>query len=258
MNFTGTYNLLPLIERCEGLPWVPVLVAALYTAFVRRYGTPGLHSLWVQMQVDPEDLAFTFRAWNMGLCAFALWGVYQTHPYLLHLFDWLESCEPPPLSGEEGRAMAAFTMSKFVELGDTLFLVLRGRNVRFIHSFHHASVLLLTWYLFVTKASIGPVFVAMNYLVHVLLYLYYVAMSLPWTVAAAKQCAPVVTMAQILQMVVGLFVSLNTLRIKVQDAQTCHTSVQGALFATTVYGIYLVLFGNLWVQLYGKKLSKQE
>jgi hypothetical protein len=38
-----------------------------------------------------------------------------------------------------------FAWSKVAELGDTLFLVLRKREVIFLHWYHHASVIALTW-----------------------------------------------------------------------------------------------------------------
>lgn len=205
---------------------------------------------WVKTKLDEDDLVFTLRAWNAGLCCFSAWGVVHTYPHLLSALT-LDNCAPAPTLGQEGRAMGLFALSKFVELGDTFFLIIRGKTVRVIHSFHHASVLLLTWHLFVAKASIGPAFVSMNYLVHVMLYLYYVAASLPGGIRAAKACGPVVTASQIIQMVFGFAISFKVLLIKMTNSKPCDTKLHGAVFALVVYSIYLVMFSNLWIKLYG-------
>lgn len=243
------YTVDPLIEKCASVPWVPIAAVIAYVLLVGHFnGKPS--GSWIKTPLDEEDLRFTLRAWNFGLFCFSFWGVCNTYQHLLNAV-LLENCAPAPMLGEEGRAMGTFALSKFVELGDTFFLIIRGKNVRFIHSFHHASVLLLTWYLFVSKASIGPSFVAMNYFVHVLLYLYYVAASLPIGIEMAKKCGPVITAAQIIQMVFGLGISINALLVKLADVRPCDTSSAASFFALVVYSIYLVMFSQLWVRLYG-------
>ena len=243
------YTVEPLIEKCEGMPWIPILTCCLYIHVVKRFGS-GDKVSWIRCPLDSDDLDFTLRAWNGGLFCFSMWGVVHTYKHLLNAV-LLDNCAPAPVLGDEGRAMGLFAMSKFVELGDTFFLIIRGRDVRFIHSFHHSSVLLLTWFLFTGKASIGPAFVALNYLVHVMLYAYYVAASLPATLKTAKKCGPIVTAAQIIQMVFGFMISLKVLIIKFIGSKSCNTSASGALFALVIYSTYLVMFSCLWVALYG-------
>jgi len=250
------YTVDPLIEKCSGMPWMPISAVIAYVLLVGHFnGKAGVS--WIKTPLDDEDLRFTLRAWNFGLFAFSAWGVANTYHHILNAV-LLDNCAPAPLLGEEGRAMGAFALSKFVELGDTFFLIIRGKNVRFIHLFHHASVLLLTWYLFINKASIGPAFVSMNYFVHVMLYLYYVAASLPIGVKLAKKCGPVVTAAQIIQMVFGFSVSAKALAIKLTDSKPCETSSAAAFFALVVYFVYLLMFSHLWVGLYGLPWSPKK
>jgi elongation of very long chain fatty acids protein 6 len=250
------YTLEPLIEKCSSMPWIPIAAVIAYVLLVGHFnGKPN--ASWIKSPLDEEDLRFTLRAWNFGLFCFSFWGLANTYQHLLNAV-LLDNCAPAPVLGEAGRAMGAFALSKFVELGDTFFLIIRGKNVRFIHSFHHASVLLLTWYLFVSKASIGPSFVSMNYFVHVMLYLYYVAASLPIGVKMAKKCGPVVTAMQIIQMVFGFAISARALLVKLTDARPCDTSSAAAFFALVVYFVYLLMFSHLWVGLYGMPWSPKE
>ena len=39
-----------------------------------------------------------------------------------------------------------FAMSKLIEYGDTVFLVLRKRPISFLHWYHHTTVLAYTWH----------------------------------------------------------------------------------------------------------------
>jgi hypothetical protein len=51
------------------------------------------------------------------------------------------SCNP---DGVAAFWSLAFAISKFVELGDTLFIVLRKRELIFLHYYHHVAVLVYT------------------------------------------------------------------------------------------------------------------
>ena len=73
-----------------------------------------------------------------------------------------------------------FGLSKVVELGDTIFVVLRKRPLTFLHVFHHCTVLVACWY---TGSQVAPTarwFVTMNYTVHSVMYTYYALQILRW------------------------------------------------------------------------------
>jgi hypothetical protein len=72
-----------------------------------------------------------------------------------------------------------FLLSKFWELGDTAFIVLRRRPVTFLHVYHHSTVLLFTYYMStMTETTTGllPQFMAINYTIHALMYTYFTLM----------------------------------------------------------------------------------
>lgn len=243
------YNVERLIAKCLVVPWLPVGVVAGYVWFVNKYKTPDLKGARRQSVFDDEEVTLFLRCWNLGLAMFSAWGVWNTYRHLGSVWT-LDVCGPPPVLGEEGHSMGAFALSKFVELGDTVFLAVRNRKISFLHSYHHASVLLMTWILFVNKASVGPVFVAMNYFVHVFLYVYYLAASFPDVYKRARSVAPAITALQITQMIFGVMVCSYAFVRKIKGLE-CNTSASLSALAMCSYAFYFVLFSNLWVGLYG-------
>ena len=66
------------------------------------------------------------------------------------------------------------TLSKVVELGDTIFIVLRKSQLSFLHWYHHITVLVYTWYAITPRPSALSIwFSSMNYTVHTIMYTYY-------------------------------------------------------------------------------------
>ena len=73
-----------------------------------------------------------------------------------------------------------FVFSKYIELFDTLFLILKNpeRPVPFLHWYHHTTVLLFSWYATTSRYTLGYYFGAINASVHTLMYYYYFQMVL--------------------------------------------------------------------------------
>eukprot|EP00656_Telonema_subtile_P054776 TRINITY_DN8265_c0_g1_i2.p1 TRINITY_DN8265_c0_g1~~TRINITY_DN8265_c0_g1_i2.p1 ORF type:complete len:231 (+),score=46.72 TRINITY_DN8265_c0_g1_i2:239-931(+) len=89
-------------------------------------------------------------------------------------------------------------VSKVIELGDTVLMVLRKRHrqISFLHVFHHVTVLLLAD--FANHLSLGPlmaVSIATNSCVHVVMYFYYFLTAMGWPVPW-KQAVTVMQMVQ--------------------------------------------------------------
>jgi hypothetical protein len=66
-----------------------------------------------------------------------------------------------------------FMLSKFPELVDTVLLMLKGKELMFLHWYHHITVLAFCWYAYSVRSSAGIYFAVVNYFIHSLMYFYY-------------------------------------------------------------------------------------
>ena len=89
-----------------------------------------------------------------------------------------------------------FTLSKVLELGDTVFLVLRKRPLTFLHVYHHCTVLLCCWYGTAIVSPISRWYATMNYFVHSIMYTYFAAQVLRWF-SISKGLAMTITAMQV-------------------------------------------------------------
>ena len=135
--------------------------------------------------------------------------------------------------------MSAFAMSKIVELGDTVFLILRKRPVIFLHWYHHVTVLLFTWTSAAEAASFGRYFMTINCLVHFLMYSYFAVQSLG--IRLNKVVSMTITTLQIVQMLAGIFVVAYANRM-IGQGTYCEVKEKTLTNALLIYASYLLLF----------------
>jgi elongation of very long chain fatty acids protein 6 len=71
--------------------------------------------------------------------------------------------------------MILFGVSKFLELFDTVILIIRHpeKPVQLLHWWHHLTVLLYSWYGIIFHQSSGPFFASINSFIHSFMYYYY-------------------------------------------------------------------------------------
>ncbi|KIJ46293.1 hypothetical protein M422DRAFT_165435 [Sphaerobolus stellatus SS14] len=154
---------------------------------------------------------------------------------------------------------------KYVELLDTVFLVLKKKPLTFLHVFHHAATAVLAFTTFLGKPSMSWFIMLLNLTVHVFMYYYYYA------AAARKKIwwKKYITTMQITQFVIdGLAISyaafhhfLATYAPFIPNNGHCTTSKPVAALGMFLLAFYLYLFLGFYGTTYiqpnskGQKLS---
>lgn len=218
---------------------VPVIACILYMVFV--FGVQRL-------MVDREayDLRGPLGLWNLFLSTFSFLGALNVVPHLFMLIyrDGFQSAmcysaQANMGTGTAGLWVILFILSKFPELVDTAFIVLRKKNLIFLHWYHHITVLLFCWHSFAVQSSAGLFFVAMNYSVHAIMYLYYFLNG--------KKMWPrwipviIITLMQLGQMVLGVTTSVASYYHRV-NGNKCNVPLDNLVAGSAMYFSYFLLF----------------
>jgi len=136
-----------------------------------------------------------------------------------------------------------FVLSKIPEMTDTLFLVLAKKNVRFIHWYHHITVMWFCWVSVSYATAAGPFFALMNLTVHSLMYFWYFLAAADKLLARGlkpgKTISAFLTILQILQFIFGVTV---TFYIASFPKGTCLNHPNAITFSVVIYISYLMLF----------------
>eukprot|EP00638_Chattonella_subsalsa_P001289 CAMPEP_0117765282 /NCGR_PEP_ID=MMETSP0947-20121206/20009_1 /TAXON_ID=44440 /ORGANISM="Chattonella subsalsa, Strain CCMP2191" /LENGTH=303 /DNA_ID=CAMNT_0005587887 /DNA_START=51 /DNA_END=962 /DNA_ORIENTATION=+ len=252
-EFEKKFNPGPVAMKMKANPHIPIIISIAYLLFC--YFGPK-----VMAKRDAFDLRTPLTLWNLFLSAFSFIGVIRVVPHMFFIlkeYGFYEIvCQNPRAMygcGAAGLWVQLFILSKIPELFDTYFIVVRKKPLIFLHWYHHVSVLLFCWNSYVTETGMGIFFVAMNYSVHAIMYLYYalVAMKIrlkilpPW----------IITTAQISQMFAGI--TICCLSVYFMQHNECEgIQVTNLAAGAVMYGTYLALFLEFAVKKYifsGKK-----
>ena len=147
-----------------------------------------------------------------------------------------------------------FALSKLVEFGDTLFIVLRKQKLIFLHWYHHVTVLIYCWISFAEHAGISLWFCAMNYFVHSIMYTYYALRAMKFMVP--KSVNILITVLQLLQMLFGVAINIWTVIIK-QRGEECNQTFQNSCLSFVMYFTYLLLFVHYFFKTYLVKTPRK-
>jgi len=252
-DWEKNYNPKPVLDYMGENSWLPILSVIAYMAFC-YYG-----------QILMKDrkafsLKMALAVWNLGLSAFSFIGVIRVAPHLAHLvyFRGMEGliCLEPGHeygSGATGLWIQLFILSKFPELIDTVFIVLRKRKLIFLHWYHHVTVLLYCWHSYVTENAAGITFCAMNYAVHALMYLYYAFQVFRYRPSWLKPWF--ITTCQTSQMFVGIAVCVASWRIHKESLDGCGVQYSNIMAGAIMYSSYFYLFAAFAVSRYFFKKS---
>ncbi|EZG55275.1 GNS1/SUR4 family protein [Gregarina niphandrodes] len=221
----------------------------------------------------PFKLQAPLKYWNLLLAVYSAWGASRVLPHMfvqLYKFGWNASlCSPPVFTygrGAVGLWTGLFVYSKYFELIDTVFIVLRKRNLNFLHWYHHVTVLMYTWDAFASEQPPGMFYCGMNYAVHSVMYFYY---YLAATRSRPPRWGVVVTLMQIAQMIAGVLITIvslhnaftkpfmqystATIAMDPADMGTCFISKTNMVSAAAMYSTYFYLFAKFFYVRYIQK-----
>jgi hypothetical protein len=137
---------------------------------------------------------------------------------------------------------------KYVELLDTVLLVLRGRTPKFLHVYHHAATLVLSWSQGQSETPMSWFIVSFNLAIHVIMYAYYAGHAMGYRFWWKRY----LTSLQIVQFISAIVVCVWVIVARVVGNATgnaslqCHGDQAGHLFGTAILASYLLLFIQLY------------
>jgi len=200
------------------------------------------------------ELRKTLALWNFFLAAFSIIGATRTVPELIHVlrtFGLHHSCCVTGQSFMQnnvlGLWMFLFTLSKVLELGDTVFIILRKQPLIFLHWFHHATVLLFTWFSYAETLATSRWMSSINYSVHAVMYSYYAFKSLRFRVP--KVMSVLITSGQLTQFTVAGMINVYAYYVKLNGGN-CDVSYVNLNLTTVLSISYIGLFAHFFHKAY--------
>lgn len=185
-------------------------------------------------------------AWNLLLAVFSFIGACRTLPEVIGLVaeNGLNGalCSHRFSFGATGFWSFLFVISKIPEFIDTFFIVLRKKPLIFLHYYHHVETAYFSLITFPTELTVANWYISVNYSIHAIMYSYYALRA--FNVRLPKGISMAITISQIVQMFIGLFVTVQAYRLG------CKNDMQIVLGGIATYLIYALLFTNFFVSAY--------
>eukprot|EP00053_Salpingoeca_punica_P019621 m.200177 g.200177 ORF g.200177 m.200177 type:complete len:303 (+) comp17691_c0_seq1:14-922(+) len=219
-------------------------------------------------QIHNAFLCFFSLAMHTGL-VYSLWRSYETI-YPGGSFTDLV-CDPRKkmMQGPLAWWLYMFYLSKYYEMIDTFILALKKKPLTFLQMYHHGIIIVLTWTWMEGGWTTQWWGAVCNTLVHVFMYYYFALAAMGKTVWWKKY----LTSAQLVQFasVFGMiFVWLNATTggdwhfssswpfVEYAKGSICAGEMWVAALAQIVNVTFLILFGQLFIELYVSKKKPEK
>ncbi|KAF1557477.1 Elongation of very long chain fatty acids protein 6, partial [Eudyptula albosignata] len=197
--------------------------------------------------------------WSLSLALFSAMGAYRVWKqmaFILSTKGFKQSvCSPSfyihPISK---LWVYLFVLSKLLELGDTVFIVLRKKQLIFLHWYHHVITMVFTWYSYKDMAAGSGWIAVLNFSIHAVMYSYYTVRAAGFKVS--RFIAMAITVSQMLQMLA--YVIMNILIIFWMEDKVCHTTWTIIFLSFMLYFTFLGLFCNFFFKTYLRNTQKSK
>ncbi|XP_076860289.1 elongation of very long chain fatty acids protein 7a [Brachyhypopomus gauderio] len=235
-------------------PLPQILIISTYIFFVTSLGPKLMENR------KAFGLKKVLVVYNFGVVALSLYMCYEFvmsgwgtgYTFGCDLVDYSRS----PQAMRMASTCWLYFFSKFIEMLDTVFFVLRKKNkqVTFLHVFHH-SIMPFTWWFGVKFApgGLGTFHALLNCIVHVFMYTYYGLSALGPAYEKYLWWKKYLTTIQLIQFVM---VSVHGAQYFMQD---CGFQFPIFMYIIQLYGwVFFLLFLNFWYHAYtkGKRIPK--
>ncbi|XP_065176460.1 very long chain fatty acid elongase 6-like [Sycon ciliatum] len=236
------YDYYRLREWTIGATYYMVTISMIYVALIH----------WGVSQMEKRtkyNLRGTLVCWNAALAFYSMFSLYRfTLALMRHDSVGEAVCDATYMHSSGGLWSFLFMMSKFVEFGDTFFIVLKKKKLIFLHWFHHVTVLWFCWFSFINPHGPARVFGVINMIIHFIMYTYY-GVSASGLYKPPKWINISITTLQLSQMVTGISTT-SWAYYQQRSGEDCPMSDMQFSVSMAMYASYTVLFGNFFYKTY--------
>lgn len=185
-------------------------------------------------------------SYNIAMSIFSLVVTVLTLDAMRRLPIMLNDCELYNNDPVFNSAMWYFYLSKYVEFVDTIFLIVRGKDVSWLHYLHHIGAPINMGIIYWSRIEAGWIFSLLNGIIHTFMYAYFAAASMK--VKVPKFFKMSLTTLQILQFLTGFTILYHYAFVPCWAASA---ERMAAWWYTYFYvGTVLVLFVSFYLQTY--------